>query len=84
MFAIILFACHSFAPLCLQLDKQQLGVNCALLHLLHSLRISFFKRHGGAARGWREKSKRKTADRNNVNKFKQMVFGVENDFEVWL
>jgi len=39
--------------------------------------------HGSAGRGWREKSRRKVADKNNVNKFKQMVFVLESDFELW-
>jgi LMBR1 domain-containing protein 1 len=32
---------------------------------------------------WRENRKKKSADRQNVNKFKQMVFMLENNFESW-
>lgn len=37
----------------------------------------------GARKSWREKSKRRASDRQNVNKFKQMVFVLETDFEQW-
>jgi len=32
---------------------------------------------------WRERSKKRAADRTNVNKFKQMVYLLEKDFDEW-
>ena len=37
----------------------------------------------GGTHSWRENRKKKIADRQSVNKFKQMVFILENDFESW-
>ena len=33
--------------------------------------------------GWRARSARKTSDRNHVNKFKQMVFVLEEEYDTW-